>query len=173
MVTPSDLDIRAAAKRVLGTINQMLCHYFWKTRMKQSLPQDSDSKPEYVAIHNATVESSLVSIRILDDIFGESRKYPDDLHQSDFSGLAPSTSFLTKLDREGINKQIAHITRLKLIPEQHPFPYKTFLSGAIPPAEAFCNYLTSLQGTFNDQDTQLIADTLAALGTVHREYAKT
>ena len=93
--TSRNLDQREAARRVVSVINQILCHWFWKIRIEPKMPPDEDFRPAYVPIHNATVESSLISIRMLNEVFAPEKRYPDDLHQSDFPGFNQDRPFLT------------------------------------------------------------------------------
>jgi len=92
-------DFRLAWKRIADLSNQILTHYFWITRIRHKCPQDEGLLRAYPTIDNATLESSLLSIRGLDDFFGNSGTRHDDLNARDFSGFPASSSFLTKEHR--------------------------------------------------------------------------
>jgi hypothetical protein len=60
-------------------------------------------------IQNACVDSTLLALRDLDDFLTPGRGKPDDLKASHF-GFRKDCHFLTKTERESINKLIAHST---------------------------------------------------------------
>ncbi len=170
MDAPPAIDLRAAAVRVLTVINQMLCHHLWKTRIERRMPEREGAQPAYAPIENATIESSLINIRTLYEVFARRRRYPDDLHQSDFPGFHFNSPFLTREQRDEINKQIAHLTHATLNSGDQKVSYKDFLRGAIPAAEKFCQYLDTLRDVFGASELELIKGTSESLNAVSREY---
>ncbi len=63
-----------------------------------------------ITLRNATLESSLMSIRDLDDFFlSSSRARSDDMIASDY-GFPAGRHFLKQRERMAINKKLAHLT---------------------------------------------------------------
>ena len=86
---------------------QVFAYYHWWTLEKANPAFATDSA--CVTIRNAALESSLMSIRDLDDFFLSNRKKPDDLIASDY-GFPSGKNFLTVLERDSINKKLTHLT---------------------------------------------------------------
>jgi hypothetical protein len=80
-------------------------HWYWLEIENPNLKTDNHS----ITVKNAALESSLMSIRDLDDFFGSSGKQKDDVIAADF-GYSSSGRFLSMDEREGINKKLAHLT---------------------------------------------------------------
>lgn len=96
-----------AWRDVLSRGWQMFAYYHWWKLEKQNPTFVTDST--CVTVRNAALESSLMSIRDLDDFFSRPTPRDDDLHSSDY-GYPASPSFLTSAERESINKKLAHLT---------------------------------------------------------------
>jgi hypothetical protein len=136
-------DYPHAARRVLGTINQMFATYFWKTALQPRFEQDPDLRLPSIALENATVESSLIAIRAFDDFVQSNRNRPDDLIASDFHFLAITGHGISASERTRINKQIAHLTKIDLSSERQGFSYRESLAAVVPAAISFCEYVTT------------------------------
>lgn len=92
---------------VLSRAFQVFSYYHWHflEGAYVGLCQDQHS----LTVRNAALESSLMSIRDLDDFFGGNGAYADDVIAADFH--FPSCGrFLTSPERDGINKKLAHLT---------------------------------------------------------------
>jgi hypothetical protein len=163
-------DFRLAWKRIADLCNQILTHYFWITRIRLKCPQDEGLLRAYPTIDNATLESSLLSIRGLDDFFGNLGTRVDDLNARDFSGFPASSSFLTKEHREDINKSIAHITTTRLDPEQTKYPYQVLLGGAIPRCVSFIDFVLNSGKVRDCNDATFLVDTRNILKRIQVEY---
>jgi hypothetical protein len=163
-------DFMLGWRRIAELSNLMLSYYFWITRIKPRCPKDEELLRAYPAIDNATVESSLLSIRILDDFFGNSKKNPDDVTASDFDGFAASTGFLTKDQRKDINKSVAHLTMTRLDPTPTKYPYAALLKGAIPRCTDFLNFVISSGKVTNKEDVLFLKDTRAILDAIKKTY---
>jgi hypothetical protein len=163
-------DFMLGWRRIAELSNLMLSHYFWMTRIKPKCPKDEGLVRAYPAIDIATVESSLLSIRILDDFFGNSKKKSDDLIASDFDGFPASTAFLTKDQREDINKSIAHLTTTRLDPTGTKFPYATLLKGAIPRCTDFLEFVISSRKVTEQEDLLFLKDTRDILDAIKKTY---
>lgn len=87
---------------------QMFAYYHW-FRLKILQPSIVDDST-CITLRNAALESSLMSIRDLDDFFASSSgARADDMIATDFDFPA-GRSFLTADERNAINKKLAHLT---------------------------------------------------------------
>lgn len=94
-------------------------------------------------MHNAAIESTLISIRAFDDFCRNKREHADDLLAGDFPDLSIGNRFLDLADRRRINKQVAHLTHVSVGQATSSYHYREFLSAAIPRARQFCHYSES------------------------------
>lgn len=100
---------------------------------------------------NATLDSSLVNIRCLDEFF-RSGKYRDDITVFNFTNAA-AKHFLSNDEKSEINKALAHFTKTRLQrPEGGFFIYEMILKAMIYGAE-FLKYVLD-EVTFNDAAIQ-------------------
>jgi len=98
----------AAWQDVLARGLQVFAYYHWWLLVKSNPLFAKDSN--CITIKNAALESSLMSIRDLDDFFTSSPSArPDDLIASDY-GFPVGKNFLAAPEREAINKKLAHLT---------------------------------------------------------------
>lgn len=98
----------AAWPDVLARAMQVFAFYHWHTLQRANPGFATDSA--CITIWNAALESSLMSVRDLDDFFRSNPKArPDDLIASDYQFPA-GKSCLTQPEREAINKKLAHLT---------------------------------------------------------------
>jgi len=93
-------------------------------------------------IKNACLHTSLVALRDLDDFFTPRnlRTPIDDLRASDF-GLATPLSFLTREERDRINKLIAHTTQRGAANVGCRWEILELLSKAVPQSLAFLDWV--------------------------------
>jgi hypothetical protein len=166
----TNFDFMQGWRRIAELSNFMLSYYFWMTRIRPKCPKDEALERAYPAIDNATIESSLLSIRILDDFFSVSKKKPDDVIASDFDGSPASTAFLTKNQREDINKTIAHLTTTRLEPAGMKYPYASMLKGAIPQCTDFLEFVLSSGKVTKEEDVLFLKDTRDILNAIMKTY---
>jgi hypothetical protein len=100
-------DTFAAWTDVQGRFFQCFSLYIWIARVH---PFITNPHPTVIAVKNAAVESSIMTVRDIDDFFSARKNRPDDLRATDFGGYASTGSFLSKDEREAINKKLAHLT---------------------------------------------------------------
>jgi|GEM_PF-4190563 len=159
----------AAAIRVLNCINQTLAIYFWKNVLQPRMPKDSDLDRPYLALENACVDSSLFALRAFDEFVRSSKTRMDDLVASDFPGLSLSSAGIDILERNKINKYIAHLTHLDLDTQIQTYSYRDCLAVVIDPAIAFCKYAKDCLPNVNTLH-DLADGTKAICESVHEEY---
>ncbi len=93
---------------VLSRGFQVFAYYHWWTleHFNPSFATDTTC----ITIKNAALESSLMSIRDLDDFFlSRADARQDDLIASDY-GFPAGRNFLSGIERDAINKKLAHLT---------------------------------------------------------------
>lgn len=100
-------DAEEAWPSVLSRAFQMFAYYHWWTFVQ--LHPDVSNDPSSIVLSNAALESSLMSIRDLDDFFCSRPKFADDLVASDY-GFPSARNYLSKDEREAINKKLTHLT---------------------------------------------------------------
>lgn len=100
-------DTGDALQDILSRAFQCFAYYHYYTRIHPNSGPSSGS--DLITIRNAALESSLMSIRDLDDFFASNPRHPDDMVAADF-GFPPGKQFLTRDERLGINKKLAHLT---------------------------------------------------------------
>jgi hypothetical protein len=61
-------------------------------------------------VKNATIESSLISLRILDEFFGDTQVRSGDIRSHDYDGYSSPGRFLTPDEYASIGRRIAHLT---------------------------------------------------------------
>ncbi len=93
---------------VLSRGFQVFPYYYWWS-LEQFNPSFATDNA-CITIKNAALESSLISIRDLDDFFLSNPKArQDDLIVADY-GFATGRNFLSEPERDAINKKLAHLT---------------------------------------------------------------
>ena len=101
-------DAAEAWQDVLSRGFQVFAYYHWWSleHFNPSFATDTTC----ITIKNAALESSLMSIRDLDDFFlSRTDARQDDLIASDY-GFPPNRNFLSADERDAINKKLAHLT---------------------------------------------------------------
>jgi hypothetical protein len=101
-------DAAEAWQDVMARAFQCFALYHWRTRIHNDPRASTD--PAFALLQNAALESSLMSIRDLDDFFASrSGSRADDIVGIDY-GFPPCRGFLSTDERDAINKKLAHLT---------------------------------------------------------------
>lgn len=100
-------DTADALQDILSRAFQCFAYYHYYTRIHPNPGPNSGS--DLIAVKNAALESSIMSIRDLDDFFTSNPRHSDDMVAADY-GFPPGKQFLTRDERQGINKKLAHLT---------------------------------------------------------------
>ncbi len=101
-------DAAEAWQDVMARAFQCFALYHWRTRIHGDPRASTD--PAFALLQNAALESSLMSIRDLDDFFASrSGSRSDDIIAVDY-GFPSGLGFLSPDEREAINKKLAHLT---------------------------------------------------------------
>lgn len=128
-------EIAHASNSVLGEIDQTLAMFAWETGIKKDIKWPEDIKEAKTAIHNALVQSVMLTIRTLDSFFGNHKKKPNDFISADLDFLRGKvSSFLDEEERKKVNKHVAHMTYDTLANPEPPLPYRKMLERMMPQA---------------------------------------
>jgi hypothetical protein len=87
---------------------QCFAFYMWRTRIGPQWKGGRDIPA--VLTEDATVESTLMSVRDLDSFFRLRRRQPDDILADDYAGFQSPGAFLSQPEVASINKKLAHLT---------------------------------------------------------------
>ena len=96
-------------------------------------------------LRNATIESSLLSIRILNDFF-RADGFPTDIKAHHYGGFCSPGEFLSATERTDINKHLAHLTTERADTFPKPWALYDLVIRAHNAAEPFIRFLLSAAG---------------------------
>lgn len=103
----SRVELEAAWEDLQGRIFQCFALLVWLVDIKPRLQEPVPRRRKLVA--NATVESTLLAVRDLDDFFSADNGRDEDIRATHY-GYASPGRFLTKDVRDGINQKLVHLT---------------------------------------------------------------
>jgi hypothetical protein len=107
---PHTIDqLRGGARDFCTVIDQVPTAFMWESYFSGRVASSSVGPNALEALRNATIESSLLSIRLLNDFFAR-RRYPTDIRAEDYVGYASPNQFLTSDEACALNKHLAHLT---------------------------------------------------------------
>jgi hypothetical protein len=126
--------------------NWVLLPEFLKAKMKQ---EDSPVKPTEVmeVVRNATIESSLISLRALDEFFDDKRGRPNDIRAHHYEGYSSPGRFLTKEEYDLIGRRIAHLTIDRADSSQEPWKITELIRRSCERAADFLAFIVEGGGT--------------------------
>jgi hypothetical protein len=99
-------------------------------------PAKSDRAWMIQTIQTACLHCTLVALRDLDDFLGGRKTKPDDMRASDF-GFSDNLSFLSRTERDAINKGIAHTTLQGVASQGQRWDIFELLTKAVAQADQF------------------------------------
>lgn len=107
----SNAALRSGVRDFCSVLDQSAVGFYWIWILwpkleSQGLPRDESID----AVRNATIESSLVAIRAIDEFFSAKAGRPTDIRAMDYSGFSPPSRFLEKCEFDLIGRRIAHLT---------------------------------------------------------------
>jgi hypothetical protein len=112
---PTDDEKLRAFDLVYNRLYRAFTLFIWIKRVHPMLaehPRFQEEKMPVFSIKNACVESTLMSLRDLDDFFRPrtAKDRDSDLRATDFRGFKSPGAFLSKGDRASINQHVAHLS---------------------------------------------------------------
>jgi len=150
-------ELHDALVHVRYTIDQSISTLYWGV-LESKLPLDGMQRAIFA---NACIESTLVSLRILNEFFTR-EKTEDRITASHYPGYRTPGPFLSKPDLQRINDHLAHLTWQRLTKPAAQWPHRLFLSALIP-CQHFLHYLLREFLPPADREHALISQELYAI----------
>jgi hypothetical protein len=125
---------------------QVFTVHIWNAKGKRALSNSGLRVGEIQLLENAALESTLMSLRDIDDFFDDvSASKPDDLRVADFGVFAHSGRYLTRTERQILNKALAHLTdfRITEAPEVDTIDGTEAIAKAVNKIEKFLEFLAN------------------------------
>ena len=140
---------------VLQVVDQLPCAIFWRFGYRRFTPDLKYKEQAYAGVARACLESTLMSLRALDEFF-QTGGYPDDIRAEDYPGFQDVGGFLTRSKRDRINKHIAHFTVERASNRVLLWAYKAEIVNAAVKVTKFLDYLIAdFLGTQDDLTLQV------------------
>jgi len=139
---PSIPQLQCGARDFCAVLDQAPTAFFWESFFLPRFQRDALSADKLDNIYNATIESSLLSIRILNDFF-RADGFPTDIKAHHYNGFSSPGEFLTSAERTDINKHLAHLTTERADAFPKPWPLYDLVVRAHNAAEPFIGFLLS------------------------------
>jgi hypothetical protein len=128
-------------------IDQAAAFAFWDSLKAQMLPALANSPAKITdhdlsVIYNAIVESSLLSLRVMNELFRPNPTMPDDMRSEQYPGFSGNAPFLTRDESDEIHKYLAHLTVIRAIKKPRGWKIEWF-TRAFGAADRFLEYVES------------------------------
>ncbi len=137
--------LRGGSRDFCAVLDQAPSAYVWESYFTHAFAQAAVPPDSLEALRNATIESSLLSVRILNDFFAP-RRYPSDITASDYEQYASPGQFLTTDEARDLNKYLAHLTTERAEFSPKPWSIYDLLRRAHDAAITFLRFLLSPEG---------------------------
>src|SRR6266487_4724618 len=128
-------ELHDALVHVRYTIDQSISTLYWRV-LEAKLPLDEMQKAIFA---NACIESTLVSLRILNEFFTP-EKTKERITASQYPDYRTPGRFLSKSDLQRLNDHLAHLTWRRLNEPTAQWQHHLFVS-ALVPCRHFLQYL--------------------------------
>lgn len=153
---PTVDQLRGGARDFCAVLDQVPSAFMWETYFANAFAASSVPQDGMEALRNATIESSLLSIRLLNDFFAP-RRYDTDIRAGDFVGYSSPGQFLEADEARALNKYLAHLTTARA--ESFPKGWSIYdmIRRSHDAAITFIRFLSSAEGGQyrpNDMDLQ-------------------
>lgn len=163
---PTEVDLKAALTHIFYVFNQTAAHYSWRSLgMDRNFRQ---ANPEYklMIIQNAALESTLVSLRALNEFFTLGGRN-DDIRAEQFPNYKAREPFLSKDDCSLIHKHLAHLSWQRVKSESFQgWQPKRLMTEAILNMLHFLDYLEKEFLSFTDKEMEDVKKLKAGLSAL-------
>jgi hypothetical protein len=105
---PSSEQLQQSISVICKVIGQIPCFHLYEENVAHRFSASESEIALKAMIHNAALESTLMSLRCFNEFFSSNRR-DDDVRAGDFPG-ASMHAFLPSDDEKAIHKYLAHIT---------------------------------------------------------------
>jgi len=142
--------LRNGVRDFCQTLDQVGIGFFWHYVLRpkfEDVPVSATFRPNETlqVIENATIESSLLSIRILDEFFSDENIRPNDIRAAHYIGFTSPDRFLSKFELTRSIPRVAHLTTQRDSSED-PWQIVPLIERAYGAAKPFLSYLISDAG---------------------------
>ena len=137
--------LRGGARDFCAVLDQAPSAFVWESYFSRAFAENPVPADSLQALRNATIESSLLSIRILNDFFAQ-RRFSTDIRAGEYQGYTSPGEFLSSQEVRNINKYLAHLTteRAEHPPEQ--WQIYDFIRRTHNACSTFVRFLNSPEG---------------------------
>jgi hypothetical protein len=101
--------LRGGARDFCAVLDRVASAFVWESYFSREFAESLVPADSLQALHNATIESSLLSIRILNDFFAQ-RRFSTDIRAGEYQGYTSRGEFLSSQEVRELNKYLAHLT---------------------------------------------------------------
>ena len=98
-------------------------------------------------VRNATIESSLIAIRVIDEFFATSGERSGDIRSHHYAGYSSPGRFLEKSEYDRIGRSVAHLTVDRADSSQNPWQIVELIRRSYVPSENFLAFIVEGAGT--------------------------
>jgi hypothetical protein len=109
-------------------------------------------------VKNATIESSLISLRVLDEFFAETTIREGDIRSHDYDGYSSPGRFLKREEYDSIGRRVAHLTIEHS--SREPWKITELIWRCCEPSENFLTFIVEGAGKQYMPDKFDVASTL-------------
>jgi hypothetical protein len=146
--------LRGGARDFCAVLDQVPSAFMWESYFSRAFATSSVPQNAMEALRNSAIQSSLLSIRILDDFFAPPR-YPTDIRTEHYTGYSSPCQFLRSDEARALNKHLAHLTTERA--ESVPIGWSIYemIRRTHDAAITFIRFLSSSHGSqyrFGDMD---------------------
>jgi hypothetical protein len=137
--------LRGGARDFCFVLDQVSLAFMWEFYFSQKFAASSVGTNAMEVLRNATIGSSLLSLRLLNDFFLP-RRYPNDIRAEDYVGYASPAQFLDTAEARSLNKHLAHLTTERA--DAYPTSWSIYdmIRRAHDAAVTFIRFLVSPEG---------------------------
>ena len=142
---PSIPQLQGGARDFCAVLDQAPTAFFWDSYFLPRFQNDTVATDMLENLRNATIESSLWSIRMLNDFF-RADGFQTDIKAHHYDNFCAPEEFLSSNERTDINKHLAHLTteRADIFPKS--WDYYDLVVRAHNTAQLFILFLLSPAG---------------------------
>lgn len=137
--------LRGCARDFCAVLDQVPVAFMWEYYFAPRFANCPVLPNALEALRNSTIESSLLSIRLLNDFFAP-RHYPTDIRAEDYLAYLSPGQFLDSAEIRALNKHLAHLTTERADAHVKRWTIYDMIRRAHDAAVTFIRFLDSSDG---------------------------
>jgi hypothetical protein len=137
--------LRGGARDFCAVLDQAPSAFVWESNFSHAFAENSVPADSLQALRNATIESSLLSIRILNDFFAQ-RRFSTDIRAGEYQGYTSPGEFLSSQEVRDLNKYLAHLTTERAEHSPKQWQLYDFIRRTHHACSTFVRFLSSPEG---------------------------